>query len=128
MLRQHQTRAVEQVIERVHDPIKRRGLVWHTQGSGKTLTMITIASRLLRRGGETEKPTVLMLVDRNELESQLFKNITAYGISTPKVAESKRDLRSILASDFRGLVVSTIHKFDDIPARINTPRERDDTG
>ncbi len=120
VLRQHQTRAVEGVVERVHDPIKRRGLVWHTQGSGKTLTMITIASRLLRRGGETEKPTVLMLVDRNELESQLFKNITAYGIRTPKVAESKRDLRSILASDYRGLVVSTIHKFDDIPARINT--------
>ena len=120
VLRQHQIRAVEQVVERVYDPIKRRGLVWHTQGSGKTLTMITIASRLLRRGGETEKPTVLMLVDRNELESQLFKNITAYGITTPKVAESKRDLRSILASDYRGLVVSTIHKFDDIPARINT--------
>ena len=55
VLRQHQTRAVEKVIERVHDPIKRRGLIWHTQGSGKTLTMITIASRLLRRGGETEK-------------------------------------------------------------------------
>ena len=120
VLRQHQTRAVEGVVERVYDPIKRRGLIWHTQGSGKTLTMITIASRLLRRGGETEKPTVLMLVDRNELESQLFKNITAYGITTPKVAESKRDLRSILASDYRGLVVSTIHKFDDIPARINT--------
>ena len=120
VLRQHQTRAVEGVVERVYDPTKRRGLVWHTQGSGKTLTMITIASRLLRRGGETEKPTVLMLVDRNELESQLFKNITAYGITTPKVAESKRDLRSILASDYRGLVVSTIHKFDDIPARINT--------
>ena len=120
VLRQHQTRAVEQVVERVYDPTKRRGLIWHTQGSGKTLTMITIAARLLRRGGETEKPTVLMLVDRNELESQLFKNITAYGITTPKVAESKRDLRSILASDYRGLVVSTIHKFDDIPARINT--------
>ena len=120
VLRQHQTRAVEQVVERVYDPTKRRGLIWHTQGSGKTLTMITIAARLLRRGGETEKPTVLMLVDRNELESQLFKNITAYGITAPKVAESKRDLRSILASDHRGLVVSTIHKFDDIPARINT--------
>ena len=119
VLRQHQTRAVEGVVERVYDPLKRRGLIWHTQGSGKTLTMITIASRLLRRGGETEKPTVLMLVDRNELESQLFKNITAYGITTPTVAESKRDLRSILASDYRGLVVSTIHKFDDIPANIN---------
>ncbi len=120
VLRQHQTRAVEGVVERVYDPIKRRGLIWHTQGSGKTLTMITIASRLLRSGGETEKPTVLMLVDRNELESQLFKNITAYGIGAPKVAQSKRDLQSILASGYRGLVVSTIHKFDDIPANINT--------
>ena len=120
VLRQHQTRAVEKVIERVYDPHKRRGLIWHTQGSGKTLTMITIASRLLRGGGETEKPTVLMIVDRNELESQLFKNIAGYGISTPKVAESKRDLRAILASDYRGLIVSMIHKFDDIPANINT--------
>ena len=120
VLRQHQTRAVEKVINRVHDPDKRRGLIWHTQGSGKTLTMITIASRLLRGGGETEKPTVLMLIDRNELESQLSINITGYGITTPKVAESKRDLRDILASDHRGLIVSMIHKFDDIPANINT--------
>ena len=82
VLRQHQTRAVEKVIERVHDPNKRRGLVWHTQGSGKTLTMITIAARLLRGGEQTEKPTVLMVVDRNELESQLFRNITGYGITT----------------------------------------------
>ena len=120
VLRQHQTRAVEKVINRVHDPDKRRGLIWHTQGSGKTLTMITIASQLLRGGGETEKPTVLMLIDRNELESQLFKNIAGYGITTVEVAESKRDLQEILASDYRGLIVSMIHKFDDIPANINT--------
>ena len=120
VLRQHQTRAVEKVIERVHNPNKRRGLIWHTQGSGKTLTMITIASRLLRGGEETEKPTVLMVVDRNELESQLFRNITGYGITTLEVAESKRDLQEILASDYRGLIVSMIHKFDDISANINT--------
>ena len=120
ILRQHQTRSVEKVIERVHDSNKRRGLIWHTQGSGKTLTMITVASRLLRGGGGTEKPTVLMLIDRNELENQLFKNITGYGITAFKVAQSKRDLRQILASDYRGLIVSMIHKFDDIPADINT--------
>ena len=120
VLRQHQTRAVDKAIERVHDPNKRRGLVWHTQGSGKTLTMITVASRLLRGGGETEKPTVLMLIDRNELESQLFKNITGYGITSIQVAESKRDLQEILSSDYRGLIVSMIHKFGDIPANINT--------
>ena len=120
VLHQHQTRAVEKVIERVHDPNKRRGLIWHTQGSGKTLTMITVASRLLRGGGGTEKPTILMLIDRNELESQLFRNITSYGITALKVAQSKGHLRKILASDYRGLIVSMIHKFDDIPAGINT--------
>ena len=120
VLRPHQTRAVEKVIERVHDPNKQRGLIWHTQGSGKTLTMITIASRLLRGGRETEKPTVLMLVDRNELEGQLLRTIIGCGITTLKVAESKRDLQEILASDYRSLIVSTIHKFDDIPANINT--------
>ena len=120
VLRQHQTRAVEKVIERIHDPNKRRGLVWHTQGSGKTLTMITIAARLLRGGEQTEKPTVLMVVDRNELESQLFRNITGYGITTLEVAQSKNDLEEILSSDYRGLVVSMIHKFDKRPANLNT--------
>ena len=120
VLRQHQTRAVDKVIERVHDPDKRRGLIWHTQGSGKTLTMITVASRLLRGGGEAEKPTVLMVVDRNELESQLFNNIAGYGIGTPQRATSIKRLQQILASDYRGLIVSMIHKFDKIPADINT--------
>lgn len=120
VLRQHQTRAVKKVIERVQDPNKRRGLVWHTQGSGKTLTMISIAARLLRGGEQIEKPTVLMVVDRNELESQLFRNITGYGITTLEVAQSKDDLERILASDYRGLIVSMIHKFDKRPADLNT--------
>ena len=123
ILRQHQARAVEKVLERVYDPNKRRGLIWHTQGSGKTLTMITIAARLLRGGWETEKPTVLMVVDRNELESQLFRNITGYGITTLKVAQSKDNLEEILSSDYRGLIVSMIHKFDKRPANLN-PRQR----
>ncbi|HEX7444749.1 MAG TPA: HsdR family type I site-specific deoxyribonuclease, partial [Methanothrix sp.] len=120
ILRQHQTRAVEKVISRVCDSEKRRGLIWHTQGSGKTLTMITIASKLLRESHGAEKPTVLMLVDRTELESQLFKNIAGYGIGSAQVASSKRELRKILSSDYRGLIVSMIHKFDDIPADMNT--------
>jgi type I restriction enzyme R subunit len=119
ILRQHQTRAVEKVIKRVTEATKRRGLIWHTQGSGKTLTMLTVAAKLLRETPGAEKPTVLILIDRNELEGQLHKNIIGYGLSA-KVAESKKDLQDILASDYRGLVVSMIHKFDDIPANINT--------
>ncbi len=119
ILRQHQTRAVEKVLERIFSPDKRRGLIWHTQGSGKTLTMITVASRLLREVPAGDKPTVLMLVDRNELEEQLFKNIVGYGIGTVEVAQSKLDLQRLLRNDYRGLIVSTIHKFDDTPARLS---------
>jgi type I restriction enzyme, R subunit len=120
ILRQHQTRAVEKVVNRAHDPIKRRGLVWHTQGSGKTLTMISIASRLLREPRGGDKPTVLMIVDRLELEGQLLQNLAHYSISSLREAYSKRELRDILASDYRGLIVSMIHKFDDILANLNT--------
>ncbi|MGI8468835.1 MAG: type I restriction endonuclease subunit R [Pyrinomonadaceae bacterium] len=129
ILRQHQTRAVEKAVERVHEPTKRRGLVWHTQGSGKTLTMITIASKLLRESlnpakaeTQNEKPTVLMIVDRNELESQLFKNIDSYGIKNIEIAQSKKDLQRLLKNDYRGLVVSMIHKFDKADENLN-PRE-----
>jgi type I restriction enzyme, R subunit len=120
ILRQHQTRAVEKVIQRVSDFAKRRGLIWHTQGSGKTLTMLTVATKLLRETHGAEKPTVLMLIDRNELEGQLIKNIESYGLKTVRVADSKKELQEILGSDYRGLVVSMIHKFDGIPANINT--------
>lgn len=119
ILRQHQTRAVEKVINRIEDRKKNRGLVWHTQGSGKTLTMITVAYQLLTRP-EFEKPTVLMLVDRNELESQLFRNLEAYGISDMEVVRSKRHLQELLGKGYRGLIVSMIHKFDKVPKDINT--------
>ena len=119
ILRQHQIRAVEKVVQRIQESVKQHGLIWHTQGSGKTLTMITIASKLLE-APQREKPTVIMLVDRNELESQLFKNISSYGIAGFKLAGTKRELRDILESDYRGLVLSMIHKFDDIPANVNS--------
>ena len=75
-----------------------------------------------------EKPTVLMLVDRTELESQLFKNIVGYGLGSAMVAGSKRELQKVLSSDFRGLVVSMIHKFDVNPAGMDRPRECDRPG
>lgn len=119
VLCQHQIRAVEKLIKRALDKEKRRGLIWHTQGSGKTFTMITAARKILEQP-EFEKPTILMLVDRNELETQLFNNLEAYSFGNMKVAESKKDLRDLLKSDYRGLIVSMIHKFDKIPKDINT--------
>jgi len=122
ILRQHQTRAVEKVIDRVRDQQRRRGLIWHTQGSGKTLSMMTAAQQLLTRP-EFGKPTVLMLVDRNELESQLFGNLQAYGITDVQVAQTKNHLQRLLKSGYRGLIVSMIHKFDRVDKDSNTSED-----
>lgn len=121
ILRPHQMRAVERVLGRARDPQKQRGLVWHTQGSGKTYTMLTIARRLLETP-EFQNPTVLLIVDRNELEQQLFQNLEALGFGHVHLATSKRHLRHLLQRDTRGLIVSMIHKFDDMPANLCTRR------
>lgn len=119
VLRPHQMRAVEKLIERAKSTEKKRGLVWHTQGSGKTYTMIVTAQKIIENP-IFENPTVIMLVDRNELESQLYGNLDAVGIAQVEVAESKRHLKELLANDRRGLIVTMIHKFEDMPERMNT--------
>ncbi len=118
VLRPHQMRAVERVIGRARDEKKTRGLVWHTQGSGKTYTMIVAAKRLID-DPLFENPTVLMLVDRNELETQLFGNLESVGFGRVAVAESKEHLQRLLRRDQRGLIVSMIHKFDLAPQALN---------
>lgn len=117
VLRPHQMRAVDMIVKRANSE-KKRGLIWHTQGSGKTYTMIVAAQKIIENP-IFENPTVLMLVDRNELETQLFNNLDAVGIKSVKVARSKRHLQELLASDTRGLIVSMIHKFEEMPADIS---------
>ncbi|MBA2224699.1 type I restriction endonuclease subunit R [Thermogemmata fonticola] len=119
VLRPHQMRATEKVLARLQDPQKRRGLIWHTQGSGKTYTMITVAKALLE-DSRFQNPTVLMIVDRNELQQQLFQNLQATGLGHARVAEKKEHLQQLLRQDTRGLIVSMIHKFDDADANLNT--------
>lgn len=118
LLRPHQMRAVNRLLERAQDKERRRGLIWHTQGSGKTYTMIVTAQKILENP-IFEKPTVIMLVDRTELESQLFGNLDAIGVENVKVAESKDDLKQLLERDTRGLIVTMIHKFEGIPEKVN---------
>lgn len=119
VLRPHQIRAVEKCVVRSQDEKKPRGLIWHTQGSGKTYTMIVTAKKLITNP-LFENPTILMLVDRNELETQLFGNLSSAGFEEVKVTTSKRNLRDLLHHDYRGLIVTMIHKFDNMPENINT--------
>src|SRR3989339_685477 len=118
ILCQHQVKAVELVVERAHHPARRRGLVWHTQGSGKTFTMIKVAEMLFK-APESEKPTILMLIDRNELQDQLMRNLESIGIAHAEKATSISSLNKLLKKDYRGIIVSMIHKFQEMPANIN---------
>ena len=119
VLRPHQMRAVGKLIERAEKRKIKRGLIWHTQGSGKTYTMIVTAKKLMDNP-LLENPTVIMLVDRNELEQQLFINLESVGFEEVPVADSKADLQNLLKHDTRGLIVSMIHKFEGIPDKVNT--------
>ncbi len=119
ILRQHQTGAVDATVARALDPGRSRGLVWHTQGSGKTFTMIK-AAEMLFRAPEADKPTVLLMIDRNELEDQMLKNLAALGLGNLEHASSIRRLNKLLRDDYRGIIVTMIHKFRDMPADLNT--------
>ena len=119
ILRQHQTAAVEAVVERALCPRRTRGLIWHTQGSGKTFTMIK-AAELIFRHLAADKPTVLLMIDRNELEDQMLKNLAALGLANVEHASSIDRLNQLLRNDYRGIIITMIHKFRDMPADINT--------
>src|SRR5712691_2943918 len=121
ILHQHQTGAVDKVVTRALDPTRTRGLVWHTQGSGKTYTMIK-AAELLFKAPEAEKPTILLMIDRNELEDQMLKNLASVELGNVAHASSIAELNRLLKADYRGIIVTTIHKFRDMPANLNLRR------
>ena len=118
VLREHQANAIEAVLTRALRDEATRGLIWHTQGSGKTFTMIKTAE-LLFKSNEADKPTVIMMLDRNELEDQMEKNLQAAGMQNVRRAETISDLIEILKTDYRGIVVTMIHKFRGLPANLN---------
>ena len=128
VLRQHQRRAVDRIVARCAETVKRRGLVWHTQGAGKTFTLLTAARLVLEAKDEFRNPTVVVVVDRTELEGQLagwverlLGEMQQQDIVVSR-AGSKEQLRELLATDRRGLIISMIHKFEGIEKDAN-PRD-----
>jgi len=120
VLRQHQRRAIDAILARCADPAKTRGLVWHTQGSGKTFTLLTAARQILEDKTRFKNATVLLIVDRTELEGQLkgwverlLGEMQAQDIAVER-ANTKARMQELLDADFRGLILSMIHKFEEI--------------
>jgi type I restriction enzyme R subunit len=99
----------------------RGGVVWHTQGSGKSLTMLWLALKL-RRDPFHENPTIVIVSDRIDLDDQISSTFRACGFPNPERAESVRDLRDLLAGPPGRTVMTTVQKFQELTGG---PSERD---
>jgi type I restriction enzyme, R subunit len=125
VLRQHQRIAIDKIVARCEDGAKSRGLVWHTQGSGKTFTLLTAARLILEDKDRFHNATVILIVDRLELEGQLKgwveKMLGEMQQQDIPIwhAGSKQDVRDLLRADRRGLILSTIHRFEGIDKDAN---------
>ena len=126
VLRQHQRTAIDKIVTRCADAAKKRGLVWHTQGSGKTFTLLTAARLILESKNRFRNATVIVVVDRTELEGQLkgwveklLGEMQQQEIPVWR-AGSKAEVQELLATDKRGLIISMIHKFEGIEKDANT--------
>ncbi len=92
---------------------RRGGVVWHTQGSGKSFEMVFYAAKILR-DARMKNPTLVFITDRNDLDDQLFAEVFAPARilpETPIQAESRRDLRVKLKRGSGGIVFTTLQKF-----------------
>lgn len=97
-----------------------KGLIWHHQGSGKTLLMVFAASLLLA-DTRTESPTIILLSDRTQLVRQTSGVFTsAMGGAYFHQPATSHELRSLLADDVRGVISTTVHKFADAGKNLST--------
>ncbi|WP_439492026.1 type I restriction endonuclease subunit R [Bosea sp. (in: a-proteobacteria)] len=126
ILRQHQRGAIDKIVARCADGTKKRALIWHTQGSGKTFTLLTAARLILQDKARFNNATVILVVDRTELEGQLkgwveklLGEMQSQDIPIRR-AQSKDEVRDLLRADRRGLIISMIHKFEGIDRDANT--------
>lgn len=116
----HQYFAVRKAVERTKKALKEKshkvGVVWHTQGSGKSLSMV-FYSGIIVSNPEFENPTIVVLTDRNDLDNQLFGTFCASSKlllrQTPKQAESRENLKELLKVKAGGIVFTTIQKFEE---------------
>ena len=116
----HQYFAVRKAVERTRNALEEHsrkvGVVWHTQGSGKSLSMVFYAGCIVSNP-EFNNPTIVVLTDRNDLDNQLFDTFCSSSKlllrQTPKQARSREHLKELLRVKAGGIIFTTIQKFEE---------------
>src|SRR5690606_4096518 len=117
-----QYQGANKIVERVRLGLKLnqalRGLIWHFQGSGKSLLMV-FAAQKLRLDPELKNPTVLVVVDRIDLDTQISNTFNAADIPNTVSTDSRDELQRWLAQDMRKIIITTIYKFRESNSILN---------
>jgi type I restriction enzyme R subunit len=111
LARYQQFRAANKLVKRVVEGQYDRGVVWHTQGSGKSLTMLFAARKL--KNVRLNNPTIFIIIDRRDLDDQINETFTACQFKGVISATRRKKLAGLLKSDVRGVVITTVQKFDE---------------
>jgi type I restriction enzyme R subunit len=117
--RYQQYEGANKIVSRVREGRIKKGLIWHFQGSGKSLLMV-FAAQKLRRAPELKSPTVIVLVDRTDLDTQISGTFNAADVANVETTDSIRELQTLLERDTRKIIISMIHKFRDARPNMNT--------
>ena len=116
--RYQQYEAANLIVDRVvHGKIK-KGLIWHFQGSGKSLLMV-FAAQKLRLHPRLGNPTVIIVVDRLDLDPQITATFNTADVPNLIGVETRQELQTLLAQDTRKVIITTIHKFGEADGLLN---------
>ncbi|MFN8501937.1 type I restriction endonuclease subunit R [Kouleothrix sp.] len=116
--RYQQYHAANQIVQRVVEGRVRKGLIWHFQGSGKSLLML-FAAQKLRLHPILKNPTVLIVVDRLDLDTQISATFNAADVPNTVPAATREELQRLLAQDVRKIIITTIFRFAEIDGKLN---------
>jgi type I restriction enzyme R subunit len=110
--------ATNQIVDRVIKGYPKKGLIWHFQGSGKSLLMV-FAAQKLRMHSKLGNPTVMIVVDRIDLDTQITAMFNAADIPNMIGVATREELQTLHAQDVRKVLITAIHKFGEAGGRLN---------
>lgn len=107
------------IVERVKDGKIKKGLIWHFQGSGKSLLML-FAAQKLRKQQDLNNPTVIIVVDRIDLDTQITATFNTAEVPNMTTTDNIKELHRLLEQDTRKIIITMVHKFKDAYPDLNT--------